>query len=371
MDLVESVIKLHFDYLDLKSKISAGSKVFLKLNLLMKKSPDTAVITHPCVVVGIIRNLKAMGVEDIVVGDSPGGPFTVNMLKSIYSTAGLVDMAEKENVKLNYNVNSSTVPAEKNSLNIRNFDIIDAALQCDFIINVCKLKTHGMMTLSGAVKNMFGVIPGLTKPEYHMRYPDTNDFAEMLVELNRTVNPYVTFVDAIDAMEGDGPSGGNVKHVGLLLSGYNQYNVDIALCDIVGIEPDSVPTANIAINKELCPRSIEDIDVIGDYKGDTQRFKLPNSVKSVSFIDFVPSFLKGPFRVVSDVLLKPKPLVKKDKCIGCGKCAESCPAKTIEIIDRKAIINYKNCIKCYCCHEMCPVTAIDFKRSFLTRTRGE
>ena len=52
----------------------------------------------------------------------------------------------------------------------------------------------------------------------------------------------------------------------------------------------------------------------------------------------------------------------KGKCIGCGKCAESCPAHTIQILERKAVIAYPNCIRCFCCHEMCPKQAVDIRR---------
>lgn len=370
MDTVQKAIGQHFDYLDLQSKIPKNSKVFIKLNLLMKSSPNSAIITHPAIVKGVVRNLKEIGIDDITIGDSPGGPFTVGALKSIYSSAGLISLAEEENVKLNYNIGSKTVDTPTNVDGVRTFDIIDAVLEADFVINICKLKSHGMMTLSCAVKNMFGIIPGLTKPEYHLRYPDTDDFAGMLVDLCQTSPPDVTFVDAVDAMEGDGPSGGTKRHLGMVLSGYSPYNIDRVVCEIIGLDYEKIPTVKSSIGKGLCPKSIDDLEIIGDDITFVTDFKLPKSVRSLLFDDKIPGFLKKPFHYIEDAVFKPKPLIETEKCIGCGKCAESCPAHTITIANKKASINYRNCIKCYCCHEMCPVRAIDFKRSFLTKTRG-
>lgn len=371
VDDVNECVKRHFEYLNLSSKIPKNSGVFIKLNLLMKSSPESATITHPSVVRSVVRNLKAIGITDITIGDSPGGPFTVGALKSVYTAAGLVKVAEEEEVLLNYNTASTTVDTPSDiSSHTRSFDVIDAVLNADYVINICKLKTHGMMTMSGAVKNMFGVIPGLTKPEYHMRFPETQDFADMLVDLSRTVKQDITFVDAVYAMEGDGPSGGEPRFVGRILSGTNPYDMDVVLCHIMGLEPENVPTVKKSVEKGLCSGILDEVEVIGDELERISDFKMPGSVRSVVFEDYVPKILRKPFRTVSSALLKPKPLINTPKCIGCGKCAESCPAKTIAIKDKKAEIDYKNCIKCYCCHEMCPVRAIDFKRSFLTRTRG-
>lgn len=336
----------------------------------MKAYPESAITTHPEIVRGIIKHLKSIGVNDITIGDSPGGPFTVNVLKGIYTSTGLIELAEQEDIKLNYNVSSTNIQANTNALICKSFDIIYAVLEADFVINVCKLKTHGMMTLSGAVKNMFGTIPGLTKPEYHMRYPETDIFAQMIVDLCQTVKPDITFVDAIDAMEGDGPSGGTPRNVGLILAGENPFALDVALCNLVNIDTHKVPITKYSVERNLCSGKIEDIEILGDTLPKITDFKMPSSTKSILFEDDIPKAFRSSFKWFSDVFIKPKPVIRTVDCVGCGKCAESCPAKTISIKSKKAIINYKKCIKCYCCHEMCPVKAIDFKRSFITKTRS-
>lgn len=84
------------------------------------------------------------------------------------------------------------------------------------VIDIAKLKTHGMMGYSGAVKNLFGVVPGLLKPELQP-LPGKEPFAEMLVDLCEYVHPDFSIIDAIDAMEGDGPTGGQKRFVGALV----------------------------------------------------------------------------------------------------------------------------------------------------------
>ncbi len=98
------------------------------------------------------------------------------------------------------------------------FNLIQLVVDADYIINVPKLKTHSMTVLSGGIKNLFGCVPGLQKPEMHYRYQDQAAFARMLVELAHTVAPNVTVMDATEAMEGNGPTGGSVRKTGVLMA---------------------------------------------------------------------------------------------------------------------------------------------------------
>ena len=107
------------------------------------------------------------------------------------------------------------------------------------------------------------------------------------------------------------------------------------------------------------------IELIGDPMEGVAPFALPKSA-SLLFVDQLPGPLRAlqkPAMAIAKRVLRPLPKVIKSKCIGCGRCAESCPPKVIEIRDKKAVINHKRCISCFCCHEMCPVKAIDVKRS--------
>ena len=246
---------------------------------------------------------------------------------------------------------------------VKEFEVIRPAVESDVIINLAKFKTHVMTGMTGAVKNMFGVVPGLKKAEFHMRFPDKENFANMLVDLCQAVKPTFTIVDGIQAMEGDGPAGGSVRNLGLLLAGSDPYKIDLAMAYIMGFDPENLPVLKAAIDRGLAPTKLEMTDITGD----VQRYKrcegyiLPRSYR-LDFGDHVPRALRWATPAV-EKFLTPKPKINKSKCIGCGKCRSICPQKTIEIKDKKAVINLKNCIKCFCCHEMCPVKAIDIKRS--------
>lgn len=166
----------------------AGRRVLLKPNLLMKRRPEEATTTHPLVVEAAARLLLDWGASEVTIADSPGGPYTRPLLHSIYETCGMTAAARQSGARLNEDTGFTTLRREENRL-VREFSIINPVAEADLVVSVCKLKTHSMTTLSGGVKNLFGCIPGLQKPELHLRFPEKADFGEMLVDLALTVKP--------------------------------------------------------------------------------------------------------------------------------------------------------------------------------------
>lgn len=359
-DEVTNSIRRHFELLGLNEIIKPDMKVLLKPNLLMKRTPDEATTTHPAVVAGIVICLQELGVTDITLADSPGGPYTKQALWGIYEASGMRKIADEYGIKLNQDFGSFERKVE-NGVMVTSFTLINPIKDADFIIDIAKLKTHCMTTLSGGVKNLFGTVPGLMKPEFHFRFSDKDDFTNMLIDLCETVKPDVTFVDAVVSMEGDGPSGGTPKETGLILASRSPYNLDVCLCKIINLDVNAVPTVYNAIKRGLSVDSVDKLELVGDPIYTVEDYKKPK-VKGVDFMNNIPPFLSKICAPFARTFLVSKPSIKKRKCIGCGKCAESCPAKVISIVNRKAQINYKSCIKCFCCHEMCPVKAIDIKR---------
>lgn len=357
---VTAAVRRHFELLKLDKIIKPQMKVLLKPNLLMKRKPEEITTTHPAVVGGIIACLQELGVTDITIADSPGGPYTKVALSGIYEASGMNAIAEEYHVKLNFDFKSFEKTVD-DSVMVKSFTLINPVKNADFIIDIAKLKTHAMTTLSGGVKNMFGTVPGLMKPEFHWRFPEKDNFCNMLLDLCTTVKPDLTFVDAIVSMEGNGPSGGTPKNTGMLLASYSPYNMDVALCKVIGAKTADVPTVTNAISRKLCVEDFSMLSVVGDVMNCFHDYKMPEG-KSLGFYDALPIFLAKPLKPFIERFLTSKPVIQKRKCIGCGKCAESCPANTIAILEKKAVIDYSNCIKCFCCHEMCPVKAIEIKR---------
>ena len=200
-------------------KISADTTILLKPNMLSKSSPDRAVTTHPSVVEAVIILLKEFGAKasNITVADSSGGPQNPMILAANYKVCGFADVASRQGVNLYTKLESKTVRTD--GVMVKEFELIAPAVDCDIIINLPKFKTHVMTAMSGAVKNLFGTVPGLKKAEFHMRFPDKDNFSEMIVDLCETVKPDFTIVDGIVGMEGDGPGSGIPRKFGIMLAG--------------------------------------------------------------------------------------------------------------------------------------------------------
>lgn len=341
----------------LESYLKAGSTVLLKVNLLMKRRPEEATTTHPLFVKVLADILVEFGVK-VVIGDSPGGPFNAKALKGIYELCGYSDLVS-ENISLNQNFNSQTVHCGEAYL-LKTLDVIDVIKTVDAVISVSKLKTHGMTKFTGAVKNMYGTIPGIKKAEYHYTLPAIEDFSNMLIDVCIHANPVLSFMDGIVGMEGAGPSGGEPRDIGVILISDSPYHLDVVACKTVGIKPESVPTIKRCIERKLLKEDFEDLQMVSEPFEDyyINDFKIPD-ISGVGLLNNrVPKWVD---RMVG-AIIKPKPVVQKSICVGCGECARCCPAKTIEMIDRLPKINMENCIRCFCCQELCPVKAIKVYR---------
>jgi ferredoxin len=185
----------------------------------------------------------------------------------------------------------------------------------------------------------------------------------MLVDLSLLVKPVLTIVDAVDSMEGNGPSGGTIRHTGMLFASRNLYALDLALCAYVGFSPDEVLTVRHAVDTNLCPATAAELDWLGEKPDFLPDFTPPDS-RPTNFTSHVPVFLRKPTAWLLEHVFESRPVILRDRCIGCGKCAESCAPGAAVVQERKAVIDKKLCIKCYCCHEFCPVKAVKIKRPF-------
>lgn len=353
---VQQAVNAHFAALELNRSLKPGMKVLIKPNLLSAKKPQQAATTHPMLVRCIIRALRSLGITDITVADSPGGPFVAANLKAVYAACGYRSL-EPEAV-LNMNTEWREVETASGFVT-RRFHLIEPVCRADFIINAAKLKTHSLTGLSGGIKNLFGCIPGLQKPEFHYRFPEIEGFSGMLLELAQTVRPDVTFVDAVTAMEGDGPNMGTPREFGYTFASRNVFLQDFVLARTIGMDPGRVTMLRLAEERGLCkPASIR---LVGD-EPKPERFLLPQSITN-DYLSGIPRFMRGPVGVAAKTLLRPVPHILTERCIGCGRCAESCPQGIIQLRESRARIqNRSACISCFCCQEMCPAHAIAVRR---------
>ena len=348
------------------SKISAGMRVAIKVNLVAPLRPDRAATTHPALLQALTEYLLEKGAA-VVIGDSPGGLFTKAYVDGVYTACGLrtVQQAGAE-LNADFSVKTASFPTAAAAYEFDYTAWLDSA---DVIVNFSKLKTHGMMSMSCAVKNMFGAIPGLQKPEYHYRYPQVEKFADMLIDLNEYFRPTVNLVDAVVAMEGNGPTNGRPRHMGVVLGSSSPYVLDLVCAALMGLAPASVPTLVRAAQRGLAPASVEEVPLFG---GPLDPYMASDFDLSAAKNDLT-GFVSGKTAIgracnkVAGRILETRPALQGNRCIACGKCVSMCPAGAIQISRHKAQINRKACIRCFCCQEFCPVGAMIPKRSAIAK----
>ena len=330
--------------------VMPGMKIIIKPNLVSFKKPDAAATTHPALLEALVEMLLARG-ADVTIGDSPGGPHSLPLLNRVYAATGM-DRLEKLGAKLNRNMNELTVDFSEGKV-LKNFTYTEYLDEADAIIDFCKLKSHGMLGMSAAVKNLFGTIPGLKKPEVHYKFQNDAEFADMLVDLNEYFKPRLAICDAVVGMEGNGPTAGTPRQIGAIIASKSTYYADVVGAELIGMNIDGLPTLQAAYERGFAPASSKNLRVYGDIRALTvDDFKAP-PVRGLSFMR------KGNvLHFISKAALEHKPTLKKRLCAGCGECARMCPAKAIEMKNKKPHINREKCIRCFCCQEFCPRAAM-------------
>lgn len=343
--------------------VKPGMRIGIKLNLCAARKPEQAATTHPVMAAELAGLLCERGAE-VVLGDSPGEPFTAVILNRVYSL-GEYARCEAAGGKLNRDFSHHPVEFP-DAVTVKTFEYTAWLELCDAVINFSKLKSHGLMGMTAAVKNLYGVIPGTVKSEYHFRYPDPMAFANMLVDLNEYVCPVLCLCDAVDIMEGNGPTQGTPRHMGALIAATSSYEMDRLCAWLCGLDEKELPYLTAAKQRGLLTEEGEPLGV-----KDAAPYRVSGFVRSGATCSwFAPNPEDKLFRRVLKkgiaVLLRSRPALGEG-CTGCGHCAKLCPANAITIVNRRAVIDRKKCIRCFCCQEFCPAGAMRAQRSFAAR----
>ncbi len=342
--------------------IKKGDRVLLKANLLISKKPEEAATTHPAFIRALVEVLLEHGAKAVIIGDSPGGPFNELMLKGLYKKTGMEQAVSGTVATLNSNFKSCE-KENPDGILLKRITLTDMINDVDKVISVSKLKTHGMMTFTGAVKNMFGCVPGVIKAEYHLNLPDYMKFADALIDICLCVKPVLSFMDGIVGMEGHGPSGGNPVKLNAVLASDSPYHLDKVACSIIKLGFSDVPTITRAYERGITSNDLSDIT----FRGEPYTAFIPKSFEipqtKYPSKDKLPGFMK---RFV-EKHLQPRPVFNLESCTGCGTCAESCPAKIIKMKGRTPLPDLDGCIRCFCCQELCPRKAVEIYRPRLLK----
>jgi len=336
-----------------ESFMKPGDKLLLKPNLLAADPPEKYSVTHPAIFQAVARCLQDAGAH-LSYGDSPAAHRPLTAARK----AELSNFAEAKNILLADLANGETIAYPDGNL-IKQFTIAKGVLAADGIINLPKMKTHALTRLTGAVKNMFGCIPGVLKAEFHARLQNEDLLSQMLLDLNCLLPPRLNVMDGVIAMEGNGPRNGTGREVHVLLLSTDPVALDTTAARIMNLDPMLVPTLKWA--KELGIGQVDDVEILGDT---LDSFVLP---------DFEANRHRGSTaRADSNIIYQlfknwivPSPVIDNDKCTRCGTCVNICPVtpKAVNWHDgdhKKApTYNYDDCIRCYCCQETCPAEAIE------------
>ena len=343
--------------------VKSGMTIAIKANLITFMNPETAATTHPSLLCALIHMLRERGAE-VIVGDSPGGLYNHAYVNRVYAATGM-KQAEEAGARLNQDFSQREAQFADAEV-LHDFTYTAWLDSADAIIDFCKLKTHGMMCMSSAVKNMFGTIPGTMKPEYHYRFPKHEDFANMLVDLNEYFKPRISIVDAVVGMEGNGPTAGKPRHIGALAASENPHELDLLCAKLIGLTAAQVPTLQAAVSRNLIPANVTELTVHGDWQAFCMSdFELVKQTQSLVFYSDNRSALGRWGGAVMQRMMASVPKLHAAECVGCGECARVCPANAIEMVDRRPKINREKCIRCFCCQEFCPKGAMKVHRPFI------
>jgi len=338
--------------------VSKGERILLKPNLLTAKPADSAVTTHPSVVRALIRLVKEAGATPFV-GDSPA----IGKPRKVAEKSGILEVCKEEGVEF-IGFNEAVEVANPEGFIFKKLTIARAVMEADGIINIPKLKTHAQMLLTMGVKNIFGCVPGTRKPQWHLSAGvDNLSFADMILDLYLFLRPRLTIMDAVVAMEGNGPASGDPIDVGLIAASSEALVLDAVCAHILGVPAGDVPILEAARQRGLKEALFENADVIGD---ETTTFKVSGfrlpPLAHTRFTEGLPYFLGSRLRKSLTV----RPHIIDSKCTLCDLCVGVCPAR-IMTSSKRIKIDYDQCIRCFCCQEMCPNEAITSKAGWLKK----
>ncbi len=367
---VDSALQTGLDLLGgIHRFVSPEEKILIKPNLVCAATPDKAATTHPAVFSALCRALREAGCSALSYGDSPGSP-TVTPEKAA-DVAGIKAVAEQYGVALADFVSGSIVPFPAGHT-AKSFYLCNGVQAADALISVGKMKAHALQRITGAMKNVYGCVTGINKTAGHANFPNAEVFAEMVADLQRCLRPRLHILDGVVAMEGNGPTAGTPKAMHVLLLSDDPVALDAVFAALVYLPPALVPTCVAGAAAGLGTMALDELEVRTP-AGSVTVAEVQAQYGRADFDVFRDPALKGGLLTKLkplQPLLSHRPVVDRQKCVGCGVCERVCPAEGKAVRagrGEKARYDYQRCIRCYCCQEMCPQKAISVHRSLLNR----
>jgi uncharacterized protein (DUF362 family)/Pyruvate/2-oxoacid:ferredoxin oxidoreductase delta subunit len=365
--VIESSLAAAFQKLDVASHFQSGENILIKPNLLSAVGPERAVTPHPTVFAALAEALSGLDLT-LSYGDSPA----TSQPAAAARIAGLTDVADRLGIA-HADFSTATTVRFSQGTHFKEAPIANGVLAADGLVNLCKLKTHALTGMTGAVKNLFGIIVGSRKAQLHVQFPDLQSFSNMLADLNREFMPRLIVMDAIVAMEGNGPMNGKPRACGWLLVGFDPVAIDTVGATIMGFTPGDLKllkTAQAAGLGTADPRDIEVALLDAGTGATTGEGSLADFSGQLAIPGFVRPAVSRSLMTLATKLAGPlikrhvmeRPAIQPDVCTRCSQCVKACPVDPKALSQNQAravpLYRYDRCIRCYCCQEICPAGAI-------------
>ena len=215
-----------------------GLRVFLKPNMV-EYEPGTAINTNPLVIIGAAVAFRRAGAREVIVGEGPGHRRDTEYL---ITRTGLYDHLREHQIRF-VDLNQDDVeyvPLGSRFTGLERLALPVELLRSDFIVSMPKLKTHHWAGMTCSMKNFFGALPGAVygwpKNILHVRGIENS-----ILDLNATIRPHFSIVDAVTCMEGDGPIMGRPRSLGMVAMGRDLTAVDASCARVIGLDPRHMP----------------------------------------------------------------------------------------------------------------------------------
>lgn len=262
--------------------VKPGNTVLLKINLIGPKSSESAAVTHSEFVRALTRILNDKGCT-VWIGDSSGGAIAgVAPTTQSFKVAGYEKVALYEGAIIKNFDREGVKEVEPKGKFKEKMYIAKPMFDADVVINLPKLKTHSATIYTGAIKNVFGCIPGLRKAMYHKMAPDKEDFGEILADIHENTKISLHIMDGIISMEGEGPTAGTVYNANKILISQDPLALDTVAINMLGMKVDDIPVLSAAKERKLGECYLDNIKIDGDYNyiPHLKGYKLPKNFKS-------------------------------------------------------------------------------------------
>ncbi len=353
---IKTVLQACLARLEQKEPIlKTGMRVVLKPNLVSARRPEEAATTHPEFLAAIIELCLERGCT-VCLQESPAGKQDEAKLRLIARRCGIQPLLDQYPIEWNPSTETILHYLPRTGIEV---PVLKALAEADLVINCCKLKSHSYTGFTGAVKNHYGAISGLTKAQLHARFAKRSDFCAMIADLAESLAWPLVLMDAIVGMHKEGPTNGEPISLNRILAGTNCFAVDEMAMRLVNLPADQMPIQAAAL-------------ALGCWKKEDQHWiaLTPEAME-------INTNFEAPLRSRGILALLPAaertlshwmaayPRVDTARCLGCGECVRDCPAKTIQLKAQKAWIDHRRCIRCYCCQEVCPANAVRLKKRSL------